>query len=154
MNMKRIIIILFTVVIPGFIFGQGKFFGGNGDGFATATIINQVLPMVIENFEGQLEQDKASLNFTISGNELICGIVIEKSREGIIFTRMDSVSFQAGTYTAEKISRKDNSSLPGNNYYRLRIVKCNGAFVYSKTIMLYVPLRNTFYYSAADRKLY
>jgi hypothetical protein len=154
MNMKKIIIIMFTVVIPVLISGQGKFFGGNGDGFATATIINQALPLIIDNFEGQLEYEKVILSFTISGDELMCGIIIEKSREGIIFTKMDSISFQAGSYTAEKMVRRDKSSVPGNNYYRLRIVKCNGAFVYSKTIMLYVPMRNTFYYSSADRKLY
>jgi hypothetical protein len=154
MNMKKIIIILFTVVIPGLISGQGKFFGGNGDGFATATIINQVLPLVIEDFEGHLEQEKVSLNFTISGNELICGIVIEKSRQGIIFNRMDSITFYGGAYSAERISKQDNAVLPGNNYYRLRIVKCNGAFVYSRIIMVNVPMRNTFHYSSADRKLY
>jgi hypothetical protein len=152
--MKKIMIILFTVAIPGFIYGQGKFFGGDGDGFATATIINQVLPLIIENFEGHLEQDKVVLNFTITGNELICGILIEKSREGVIFNRMDSITFHGGAYTAEKISRQDNSVLPGKSYYRLRIVKCNGVLVYSKTIMLYVPMRNSFYYSSADRKLY
>jgi hypothetical protein len=152
MNMRKIIIILFTVVIPGLTSGQGKFFGGDGDGFASATIINQVLPLIIENFEGHLEQDEVMLNFTITGNELICSIVIEKSREGIIFNRMDSISFHGGSYAAEKKSGKDISSLPGNNYYRLRIVKCNGTFVYSRIIMVYVPMRNTLYYSNADLK--
>lgn len=152
--MKNILSILLIVVFPGIISGQGKFFGGNGDGFATATISNQVLPLVIQNFDGQLEKDKGILNFTISSDELICGIVIEKSQDGTSYVRMDSINLFPGAYLAEKVSRQDNVLFPGNNYYRLRIQKCSGALVYSKVILLYVPLRNTFYYSSADRRLY
>jgi hypothetical protein len=151
--MKIIFSILLFIVFPACITAQGKFFGGNGDGFATATIINQVLPLVIENFEARLEQNNVKLNFTINGDELACGIVIEKSRDGNVFTRIDSIHFNAGAYLAEKFAKQDIAVTPGNNYYRLRIMKCSGAFVYSKIIMIQVPVRNTFYYSSVDRKL-
>ena len=80
--MKYFFSILLVIVFPGIILGQGKFFGGNGDGFATATITNQVLPLVIEDFEGHMEQNSVRLRFTIRSDEMLCGIVIEKSREG------------------------------------------------------------------------
>lgn len=147
-------ILLLIIVFPGIIAGQGKFFGGNGDGFASSTITNQVLPLLIEDFEGHMEQNSVRLRFTVRSDEMICGIVIEKSREGAVFNRIDSIPLNGSSYMPEIFSKQDISVLPGNNYYRLRIVKCIHALVYSKIIMVAAPIRNTFYYSSADQKLY
>ncbi len=154
MIMKYFLSILLVIVFPVIIFGQGKFFGGNGDGFATATITNQVLPLLIEDFEGYLEQNNVRLRFAIRSDEILCGIVVEKSREGVVFTRVDSIPLNGNSNMSEKFSKQDLSVLPGKNYYRLRIVKCNGAFVYSKIIMILAPMRNSFYYSTPEHKLY
>jgi len=154
MIMNKVFCILLIIVFPGIVAGQGKFFGGNGDGFATATISNQVLPLLIEDFEGHMEQNSIRLRFTIRSDEMLCGIVVEKSRGGSVFTRIDSILLYGSSYMPEIFSKLDNSVLPGNNYYRLRIVKCSDAFVYSKIIMVPAPMRNIFYYSSADQKLY
>jgi len=152
--MKYFLSILCVIVFPGIISGQGKFFGGNGDGFATATILNQVLPLLIVHFEGHMEQNNVRLGFAIRSDEMLCGIVVEKSREGVVFTLLDSIALYGNSNLTGKFSKLDISVLPGNNYYRLRIVKCNGAFVYSKIIMVLAPVHNIFYYSSPDQRLY
>ena len=59
--MKNYLAIFFTLMMSQS-FAQGKFFGGNGDGFA-ASQSAMILPVNLVNFEAVLRHDKVQISW-------------------------------------------------------------------------------------------
>jgi hypothetical protein len=152
--MKYCFLTLLFIFYSLFSSAQGRFSGGNGDGFATVTTSNIVLPVVIKNFEGWVQGNGAvKLAFSVSGDESVCEIIIERSN-GNAFAAIGSIIDLFLPGFDKEFSRYDLSPAEGNNYYRLHIRKCNGASVYSIIVLVNLPKKENIYYSYTDQKLY
>ena len=151
--MKKIFILLLITVTCKFASAQGKFFGGNGDGFSTATIINQLLPLSITDFNAKLQQNTVTLSFGITSDVPFCSIVIERSQDGRSFSGIDTISnTNTGVYIDRTFIREDKHPGAGKNYYRLKVNYCSGNNVNSKTILVNVASTGSVYF--ADKTLY
>jgi hypothetical protein len=58
-------------------FSQGKFFGGNGDGFAVSSVSNIVLPLRVIDFSVLENGNAVKGKLIIVSNELLCSIYFE-----------------------------------------------------------------------------
>jgi hypothetical protein len=151
--MKKIFTIILFIGAGKFVSAQGKFFGGNGDGFSTASISNQILPISITDFNAKLLQSTVSLSFSITSDVAFCNIIIERSQDGRSFVAIDTISNTAGSgYIDKTFTREDKHPGTGKNYYRVQVQYCSGNSVSSRTVLVNVAGASNIYY--ADKVLY
>src|SRR6185503_11273252 len=123
MQMKIHITILMMFVSLA-CFSQGKFFGGNGDGFASATLSNVVLPLQVLNFSVAKQYGIVKASLKISSDELVCKMILEKSNDGNSYSETDRLEDAAGLQGTDFLFT-DSSSSQATNYYRVKIIQCN-----------------------------
>jgi len=146
---------LFFLLLSEFLSAQGKFFGGNGDGFATATVTSIVLPVSILNFSvyknGRV--NKADLNLIY--NESICSLHLQRSTDGNVFSVIESIQPAHSAGTLRHFAFTDAAPTNGTNYYRVRINRCDASFLYSSTVSVKTGNQNyLLYYAAADNTIH
>lgn len=88
------------------------------------------LPVNVLNFYGGAQQNSIKLYWNISSEDQFKLFNIEKSIDGINWTRITSIY---NNYS-DNYSSVDNNPAKGINYYRLQMFDLNGSFSYSKTI--------------------
>lgn len=146
---------LFCFSFPSLLFAQGKFFGGNADGFSVASINNQVLPLMITDLEARWELNTITLTATVTSDAPVCSMVIERSSNGNSFSAIDTVFIlPPRALQAEQFSIQDEKPINGNNYYRLRVLDCDAGFALSEIILVSRSFIKTTFYSSSDRRLY
>ena len=85
-------------------------------------------------FKGQLNNKRASLTWSATGEQDLDNYTIEKSTDGIIFTTIGSVA--ARNLAEAYYNFTDPDIISNNTYYRLKMTASNGLFKYSSTILL------------------
>jgi hypothetical protein len=94
-----------------------------------------VLPVTLTTFDGKLHSGKVSLNWATSLELNTKQFEVEKSIDGVSFTRIGNVQAYGNSSTNRNYYFADDNVLP-NNFYRLRIVDTDGAFTYSRIISI------------------
>ncbi len=88
---------------------------------------NLLLPLQLSSFEAIHKQNNITLSWVISSSTDIVNYEVEKSTDGISFTKISTVpSQQTNIY-----SFVDYDYTTGTFYYRLKINETNGSFYYS-----------------------
>ena len=89
------------------------------------------------NFSGSIGDNKFNLYWTIGSNDNVKGFDIEKSIDGVHYSRVGNVDNNEASYNGGySFTDADNTS--NFNYYRLKLLSSNNTTAtYSKTIMLY-----------------
>lgn len=96
-----------------------------------------VLSATILNFSGNTSNGKNVLQWNVTDNDNIKGYEIEKSTDGVHFSKVGFVT-QPASPQENAFIFTDPENISNVNYYRLRLVSENtNATSYSKTIMLY-----------------
>lgn len=95
-----------------------------------------LLPLTLTQFVGTLQDEKNSLVWTTANELNTKGFEVERSADGIIFTKQNSVTAKGGRNSFARYVYIDENPTLGNNYYRLKMLDNNGSFTYSKTILL------------------
>jgi hypothetical protein len=121
------------LLFSSIIYAQGKFFGGNGDGFATVTISNVVLPVEIVQFSIAREGTIVKGDLLIHSTESICGITLERNVNSSLYTGIDSSN---GLIQGNNFTFIDRQPATTDSYYRVRVDRCDGGFVLSKILLL------------------
>ena len=133
--MKNYLTIFFTLMLSQS-FAQGKFFGGNGDGFAVSQSA-MILPVNLVSFEAIIQQDRAQINWTaVSDN--ISSFILEISADGNSFEWLVEKTVTQHTIVPVRYGYADIPRT-GLWYYRLKWTEANGAIKYSKTISVLFP---------------
>ncbi|HMH24610.1 MAG TPA: M43 family zinc metalloprotease [Puia sp.] len=107
-------------------------FSGFGAGVPGASI----LPIGLLNFEGQLENGNAGLDWTTSFEAGSKGFTVERSYDGSHFEDIGYVAAAGNSATPRKYFFTDPSLVQDNNYYRLQQSDLDGKFTYSKVILI------------------
>ena len=92
---------------------------------------NQVLPLTVTNFTGQLRNNTTTLHWIITSEGHLQQYEIEYSNDGAKFTGIGTVSAQHKTCYAFEHNIFENK-----NYYRLKLVNKDGSFTYSNIITI------------------
>jgi hypothetical protein len=95
---------------------------------------HDVLPLKLVYFRGQNSLQGNRLEWQVNDPDILSGFVAEHSTDGLKFDELAMLN--AGSGGSGNYTLTDNSPSNGLNYYRLRLVKKDGRFLYSSTIIL------------------
>jgi hypothetical protein len=117
----------------------------NCNNYSASTIVNinigtcDILPASILSFNGAIVDNNVQLKWETQNERQNGWFEIERSTDGVNFTKVGTVLSKNGTSSVLQFYRfTDLHQVVGKTYYRLKIVaEGNTAFVYSNTIILY-----------------
>jgi hypothetical protein len=96
-----------------------------------------VLPVQLLQFSANVEQEHAVLNWIAKGEENLMQYDVEKSNDGINFTKIGAVTAMGSLVSDQSYSFTDPSLLQGKAYYRLKMIaNANSTYKYSTIINL------------------
>jgi hypothetical protein len=131
--------IYFTIIlsfITGSLPAQGKFFGGNGDGFAVSET-SMILPVNLLSFEAGLHNNTAQLSWTAAAQN-ISSFILEVSKDGSRFEWLAEKLVSSNTIVPARYGYADGPRT-GLWYYRLKWMEADGSIVYSKILAVSFP---------------
>lgn len=111
--------------------GLGGCAGGGERDWRTTSI----LPVTLLEFKGNLNNNTATLNWTVSNEVNMSRYEVEKSSDGVTFVKVSTTN-SVGSITTKAYSTTDvisQSSL--NIYYRLKMIEKSGVSKYSNVVM-------------------
>lgn len=108
----------------------------HGRGLWTATITNVVLPVNLSYFKGKDKNGFANLDWRTESEGNNKGFEVEKSYDGLNFTKIGFVGSIGKSASPINYSFVDKTPLSIIQYYRLKQVDRDGKFTYSKVIAL------------------
>jgi len=100
---------------------------------------NYVLPVTITAFNGENAGSVNKLFWTTSSESNSKGFELERSADGVNFTRITFVATKANggnSTTALSYGYDDRRPLVGANYYRLKQIDNDGKYAYSNVVLL------------------
>lgn len=145
--MKNWLTILFSFVLTN-VFSQGKFFGGNGDGFAVSQSV-LILPVKLISFDATLQNNKAQITWTAITTQT-SSFILETSKDGHHFQWLGEKTVTQNAIDPVKYSHADGPRT-GLWYYRLKWTGDDGSTMYSNTLTVNFPqiLKVQAWYDAA-----
>ena len=93
-----------------------------------------MLPVELTQFQGNYRNGQIKLNWETAAEFNNEKFVVEKSRDGLLFSPIGEVVGSGTTLIARNYTFLDSQPLPGSNFYRLRQVDMNGSFEFSPII--------------------
>lgn len=134
--MKKYFLTGILLFVTSVLNAQGKFFGGNSDGYASASLPFVVLPVTrIELFPVQCNND-ICLEWTTLQERNTNHFEIERSSDASRFGYVGQVKATGNSSSVRRYSFTDKNPFTGNNYYRLKQVDINGRTTYSETMFV------------------
>ncbi|RYF86753.1 MAG: T9SS type A sorting domain-containing protein [Chitinophagaceae bacterium] len=116
--------------------GNGIFAGGQGDGWASTYRPLGVLPVTMVSFTAEKQQLTSLLKWQTSTEINTASFEVERSSDAVRFTKIGVVVAAVNSSSPKDYRFVDQQPYAGPNYYRLRQVDRNGAFVYTPTRLL------------------
>lgn len=95
-----------------------------------------VLPIKLKSFNAFMSKSICNLSFTTASEINNAGFDIERSTDGIDFSKIGWVDGHGSTTEEKHYSFIDTNPIVGMNYYRLRQVDYDGRFEYSKIVSI------------------
>jgi hypothetical protein len=129
-------LLILSIFFPYTLIAQGKYDGGDGDGFATTIINDIVLPIQAIDFTVTVNGNSIKAGIRIISDEPICMIQLQRSTDGNSFFIVNTISAVSPGFTQDRFAFIDEPVPPGDLYYRAAIHQCDGDIVFSKTILL------------------
>lgn len=119
----------------------------------TVNISSEALPVHLISFTGKAKDDDAMINWEIDSPDDLQVFELEKSMDGLNFTRVASV---AGEQFKKHYSYNDTKLFKPYTYYRLKTIEKTGLFHYSNIIQLQSSFEKFYYkvYQNADNHRY
>jgi lysophospholipase L1-like esterase len=99
-------------------------------------IFSTVLPIVIEEFKGEIQYKSALLRWKSKADDQHDFVAVEKSTDGQQFTEIGRVKPKSRGASFEQYQFTDMDPAVGKNYYRLALVDKNGRKEFTKTVQL------------------
>ena len=103
--------------------------------FNLAATGQSTLPLQLLNFQGNVNNNKANLQWSVAENETGYSFEVEKSIDGVHFNT-DALIFTTTKTGTENYAYKE--PIDGNSFYRLKMINKDNSISYSKTIRLSV----------------
>ena len=82
------------------------------------------------------QNGKIAVSWTIENERNIKHYEVEKSADGITFTKVNTTTATGGNSNSIEYNWLDVNPLSGNNFYRVRSIGSDGKFSYSSTVMV------------------
>lgn len=112
-------------------------FGGNNDGFATALLIDQPLPVELLDFSARLIKGKVYLNWSTATEINNHFFTVQRSTDGVEFSQLEKVDGAGNSIERKFYQAIDDQPYKGISYYRLKQTDFDGTSTFpSKVIFI------------------
>jgi len=101
-----------------------------------AGVIGVLLPAELLVFEGHLNNNYVSLDWSTSVETNSLGFGVERSYDGSNFTQIGYVAGAGNSSVQQNYSFTDPDMAQSSNYYRLKLMASDSSFQYSNTILV------------------
>lgn len=112
-----------------------SFKGGVGDGWAAVPLSLVPLPIELLRFSGSKIEEGHLLEWVTAGTENLSGFELERSADSKQYSTINQQNAD-GSKKQSEYSYIDRAPFVGNNFYRLKLLKSNGNYQYSNTVLL------------------
>jgi hypothetical protein len=142
----------YTVVSTGTIINFGSFTSGNISSYAgnttvtditpavasTGSVINAcfALPLTLISFNASLQNKIVTIQWKTTHEINTSYFDIEKSADGRLFNAFTRVAASGNSNVVKSYLAADDQPLPGESWYRLKMVDKDGAFTYSNQVKI------------------
>jgi outer membrane protein assembly factor BamB len=114
---------------------NGKVYQSNNASQVIVYGLLSPLPLDLVSFTANNVNDEyVQLKWSTSGETTFDHFDVERSADGVVFTKLAAVKGESGTSGVQYYSAVDDNPLNGINYYRLKEVSLNGNIFYSQII--------------------
>lgn len=110
--------------------------GTHGYGMWSTTLSLSVLPVHYIDFSGMLVNNSCHLKWSTSDENSNRGFDVERSYDGVSFTKIGFVAGAGSSDIAKAYSFADNDIAQEENYYRLKQIDLDGKPTYSSVILI------------------
>jgi hypothetical protein len=100
---------------------------------ASTNLAENALPLKLLSFIAQPAENGVSLNWLTADEKNVSHFDIERSDDGVAFTKIGAVNAVSANST-NSYNYVDAAPQNGTNYYRLRMIDIDGRFEFSKTV--------------------
>lgn len=127
------LILCFLIIFSDKSFAQGKFFGGNGDGFSSITLSNVVLPLTLIDLAVGKKNNTVEIAARMNADTKSVKLVLEKSTNGTDFASIDSMDHTTLLMAGRSVLFLDPTPSNGMNYYRVQLSGAGLTTIISET---------------------
>lgn len=113
------------------------FFGGEGDGWASQYLPLSPLPLNLLSFKGYADEQQHYLEWTTALEINTAYFDVQRSANGAGYVSLGTLPAAGNSTEPQHYKYLDNKPLPGNNFYRLRMVDADGTTSYSSVVLLH-----------------
>ena len=103
-----------------------------------------VLPLTLQGFTASLKNGAAQLDWYTDNEENCRFFEIESGTDAASWHSIGMVMATGNSSTISNYHYTDPSPLPGNNFYRIKMVNADGKFVYSSVKNIYIAGKSSF----------
>ena len=107
----------------------------NGEIYGVGLNADSTLPLQFIDIAGKVKDNSIQVLFTTAQEQNLANLIIEKSIDGVSFTRINTVK-PSNTIAGNKYQITDVAPVKGNNYYRVLAVDKDGTLHYSPTAVV------------------
>jgi hypothetical protein len=114
--------------------------------------IDNVLPVTMLSFEAQVEQEDVVLDWETAQEKNAYRFVVERSEDGVHFMAIGFVATTGSETVGQAYTYRDQNSLRGISYYRLRQEDLDGQYFYTEIKAVAKNTGASFYVSPNPNK--
>jgi hypothetical protein len=119
--------------------GQGKFGGGNGDGYTSQTIINIVLPLQQINVQAKYQENgTVQINWSTTNESGIAAFEVQRSVNGTDWKTIATEKSKSVAGSQTNYNAIDGDPQQGTSFYRIKIIELSGSFSFSAIVNIRV----------------
>ncbi len=100
----------------------------------TDGVINNTVPVELVSFSANVAENSVRLNWATASETNNFGFDVEKSVDGLLFSKIGFVAGRGTTTVPQSYSFVENNVSTGNHFYRLKQIDTDGAFEHSNVI--------------------
>ncbi|PWT97103.1 MAG: hypothetical protein C5B52_14460 [Bacteroidetes bacterium] len=115
------------------VYDTTNYVGANANPDACAM---RLLPVSLSELNAQQKSNEVELTWSTASEYNSAGFQIERSDDGMHFTKIGSVNARGTTNSKTNYTFEDKDPLGGSAYYRLKMIDTDNSFQYSNVVVL------------------
>jgi hypothetical protein len=110
--------------------------GTHGHGMWMTSLSSANLPVTLQDFTGRMQNGHVLLQWRTSSEVNVNGFEVQRSYDGINFSRIDFVKAAGNSNTVRQYNYNDREPAVEKNYYRLNMIDLDGKSKLSEVVLV------------------
>ena len=100
---------------------------------------SKILPVTLTQIRAIWDGTHVNVQWNVHSETGVSVYEVERSIDGVAFTKIGTVAPHAGSFAADAYSFADGQPADGDNFYRIKVVNQNGSDTYTNIAIVSVP---------------